>query len=142
MRRFAGLSAIVLAVALVAPVAAAGQSSTYHSVITGGVFRCGTVVKASPYDEVTGIWTFNLSAAKTATVTMNVSYDGRHHASFGLSQGVVADTGLSATFLGGAGTATVAGGAFTWEVGLGRACRTDPDDPSYDNLTYFGEARD
>lgn len=142
MRRLAGLTAIILTIVLVAPVAAASQSSTYHGVITGGEFRCGAVVKASPYAEVTGIWTLNLSAAKTATVTMNVSYDGRHHMSVGLSQGVVADAGVAATFLGGAGTATVAGESFTWEVSLGRACDPAPNDPSYDNLTYLGRVGD
>lgn len=141
MRRLAWPVALVLAVGLVAPVAAAGQSDTDHGTITGAEFRCRDVVKTFDRD-VSGIWTLNLSGAKTATVTLNVSYDGAHHTSFGASQGVVGADGMSATFWGGIATARIVGGVFTWDVSLGRECSTDPADPGYDALTYRGDVRD
>lgn len=140
MRKLALPMALVLAMALVAPVAAAGQSETYHGTITGAEFRCGDVVKTFDRD-VSGIWTLNLSAAKAATVTLNVSYDGAHHTSFGASRGVVAADGMSASFWGGIGTARIVGDVFTWEVSLGGTCSPDPTDPSYDALTYRGDVR-
>jgi len=141
MWKLAGCTALVLAAVLASPVAGAGQSATYQGVITGAEFRCGDLVK-HPYSEVTGHWALNASGAKTATVSMNVSYDGRHHLSFGLSQGDVGVAGgaLTATFLGGAGTAKVEGDQFTWKVFLGTTCNSD--DQSYDSLTYTGEAGD
>lgn len=139
MRRLVWPMAIVLVLALVAPVAAAGSSNTHHGTLTGAEFRCGTAVKNLDR-VVSGAWTFNLSAANTATVTMNVSYDGSHHTSFGASQGVV--HGTSAAFWGGIATAEIAGGVFTWDVNVGGDCTSDPDDPRYNNLTYRGDVRD
>ncbi len=68
MRRFALPMALLIAFALVAPVAAESKSATYHGDITGAVFSCGTVPVDPPY-EVTGTWTLNLSNDRTATVT-------------------------------------------------------------------------
>ena len=134
MRRFAWPVAIVLAIAVSAP-AAAGTGFTYHGLIGGASFSCGGSAIASPYETVDGSWNLNVSGS-TAVITINVSYDGRHHLSFGMPGGTVESATRDAAIVSfGDATATVSGGDFAWSLPLGYAC---PDPFAYDALTYLG----
>lgn len=134
MRRLAWPVAIVLAIAVSAP-AAAGTGLTYHGLIDGASFSCQGSPIASPYEMVDGSWNLNVSGS-TAVITINVSYDGRHHLSFGMPGGIVESaTRDSASVSFGGATATVGGGGFAWSLPLGYEC---PTDVAYDALVYEG----
>ena len=99
MRRFALPMALLIAFALVAPVAAESKSATYKGAITDGSRYCvdgstvtgdSTVTEVDPPPVTGESWTLNLSNDRTATVTFHVSYDGIRHAWYGVSGGAPA----------------------------------------------------
>lgn len=134
MRRFAWPVAIVLAIAVSAP-ASAGTGLTYHGLLGGASFSCKGAPITSPYESVDGSWNLNVSGS-TAVITINVSYDGRHHLSFGMPGGTVVSVTRDAAIVEfGDATATVSGGTFEWSLPLGYDC---PADIAYDALVYLG----
>ncbi len=138
MRRWSPFLAVFAALVLAAP-AAAEPGETYHGTLSGARFTCHGAPVVAGVPRVTG-GTWNLAVAgASATLTVNVFYDGSHHLSFGVPHGVVTSTQpLTVEFWGGAASATVAAGAFSWSVpDLGYAC---PGDAAYDGLTYTGPA--
>ncbi len=146
MRRFALPLALLIAFALVAPVAAESKSATYKGVIDGGSFYCGTSatptvpIDPSPY-QVTGTWALNLSNDQTATVTIHAWYDGAHHMSTGSGQYAVTANDGTVTATLGIWTATFdpESGAFTWAADLSSyPSYTCPASNPYDNLVYTG----
>ena len=145
MRRFALPMALLIAFALVAPVAAESKSATYKGVFDGGSFYCSTSttphdpIVPSPY-KVTGTWTLNLSNDRTATVTVHAWYDGAHHMSTGHGQYQVA-SGDTVTMTLAIWTATfdTATGEFTWEADLSDFYTCPTDAHAYDILEYRGQ---
>ncbi len=156
MRRFALPMALLIAFALVAPVAAESKSATYQGEIDGGSFYCSTStaphdpIDPSPY-KVTGTWTLNLGNDRTATVTVHAWYDGAHHMSTGHGQYQVEAEGGTVTMRLAIWTATFdpESGTFTWAADLSSYYQCPPPTPPavvtpghiaklYDNLVYTG----
>ncbi len=153
MRRFALPLALLIAFALVAPVAAESKSATYKGEFTTGSFYCGATPVTSPYETVTGTWTLNLSNDQTATVTVHAWYDGAHHMSTGHGKYEVATAGDTVTLKLAIWTATFdpESGTFTWATDLSSYYQCPPPTPpavvipghiakAYDNLVYTGRA--
>ena len=156
MRRFALPMALLIAFALVAPVAAESKSATYKGAFDGGSFYCSTsetptvAVNPSPH-KVTGTWTLNLGNDRTATVTVHAWYDGAHHMSTGHGQYQVAaaDDTLTMTLAIWTATLDPDTGDFTWAADLSSIYECPPPtSPAvvtpghiaslYDNLVYTG----
>lgn len=136
--RFTSLGLGVLLAALTAGPVAASPTATYHGYLTGATFTCDGRPAAGP--ELTGeVWNLTVKG-DTAALSINVHYDGKHHASFRVPGGAIAaGPGIVADFWGGygdgGGTATITGSVFTWSVYLGYDCTPEA---GYDALTYIG----
>ena len=122
------------------PLAEAAQ--TYHGTVTGGTFFCNGDQVSGPI--VTGTWNLNIDAQTPAQLTLNVSYDGRHHLSFGYNDLILVsfmDGVYVFSGFGGIATATldtsVTPAAFSWHVELGVSC---PSENPYNSLTFSGVA--
>ncbi len=139
MRRFALVGAVVLALAVAAPVS--GRVPTYHGTFDDGQFYCGTTPVATP--EIGGIWNVNV-AGKRGVTTVDIFYDGSHHTSGGLYWGTVTDTstGVIVSYPAAPGAppvaiATVDGDAFSWMVSFTRTCGGTAT-WSYDRIVLTG----
>lgn len=133
--RFAGMALLVAGMlALAAPAAAEQASANVHGTLDGGQFSCQGEPAATA--DISGQWNLNLSGSK-ATITMNVSYDGSHHTSFGWSGGVVTptETGVVVRF-GSSAVATLDGDLFTWTTPTSTSC----DASGHDAILYAGIA--
>jgi len=148
MKTFLKITALVaITVALLGPARLfasqpAGPAQTYHGTLTGGTFFCN----GAPVSGfiVTGKWNVNIDPATPAQVTLNVSYNGRHHKSFGYNglmlvsyrDGVYTFSGFGDAAAATINT-TVTPATFSWHVELGVSC---PSQNPYNSLTYLGVA--
>src|SRR5436190_203112 len=139
------LTGVILLV-LVASASSSPAAQTYHGTLTHGTFFCGSTQVSGPI--VTGTWNLRIDPATPAQLTLNVFYNGNHHLAWGYNA-LILDPSASGggvyvfSGFGGIATATLDTNAnpatFSWDVDLsqlGVSC--DPDDNSYNFLTFFG----
>ena len=114
-RSMSGVAACILALAIATPATATAAAATYHGVFVGPVeYGC-----VAPAATASGTWNVT-TRGDTATMTVNIQLDGKHHVAFGGTFPTATATGetfaIETTTLAGPLRVSLDGDALTYRI--------------------------